>query len=379
MTDILSPYSNNKIKRGRGKNSPSLPIKYLIFLLILPLLLIQFTLGYNLLDNNLSVYFNAYSNFLDLENSFPFSLNIFDTSIFNKTFYFLFTNGKLEFPTKNWKLTGFYYSEYTFEINDSTLNLLKKIINKNSISVGESYNILANLEGYSVFGGMLSKKINLERLDILLNFKVLYGIDLQKGKLSGIFSRLDEESYQFNLNLEYSYNKNLLYKRNDLILGRGFGLSFDLDIFLKLNPRLLITISLIDLYGIIFWKDIPFTEATANSNREYYDEYGNIVFQPLISGYEGYRDFKMSIPQKEIFSLSYLNYPFIINLSFRIIKSFYLYELETVFLLSKDNFPLILKHPNNISWRDYIDSIRFVIFGDQNNSLNFLLSLSQKL
>lgn len=378
MTAILSPYSKEKFKRGRGFSSPSFYLKYFLFLIIF-LLLVQITYGYILPKENFLIDFNVSSNFLNLQNLISYSQNIFEPSILNKTFYFFLTDKKLEIKLKDWEISGFYYSEYICEINKSTLNFLQKVINKESIPIGENYNISANLEGYSVIGGMLSKKLNLKKINISLNFKILYGLDLQKGELYGNFSRLDEESYQFNLNLDYLYNKNLLYKRKDLISGRGFGTSFDLDLSLNLSENFSISVFIRDLYGKIFWETIPFVVANANSEREYYDEYGNIVFRPLISGYEGYKDFTTKIPMKTKISLRYIDYPILFNLNFSIINLFYIYELEIAYLLSKDNTSYMLKSPFNLSWRNYFDSFRFIIFGDKNNVINVFFNFSQKI
>src|SRR5690606_24100521 len=43
-----------------------------------------------------------------------------------------------------------------------------------------------------------------------------------------------------------------------------------------------------DLFARVDWEDAPYTQARGHTNRKTYDEQGYAVFQPLISGREGF-------------------------------------------------------------------------------------------
>ncbi|MCX7845672.1 MAG: hypothetical protein N2312_03565 [Dictyoglomaceae bacterium] len=254
------------------------------------------------------------------------------------------------------------------KINEPTREFIQKLTNKEPITIGKNYDILFDLEGFSVIGGKFSKIHNFKNILFTLSSKILYGVDVQVGKLLGNFRRLDEKSYQFSLSLDYLYNKNYLYERRDLKKGYGLGFSFDLDLTLNLLENLLLNISFQDFYGKIYWKNIPYTVADATTDREYYDEYGNIVYRPLIQGYEGYKDYIQDIPLKIRFLMEYSINPFKLNLNFNFLKNYYFYHIKISYpLFFSRNFSFI----NSPYYKYYMEipSEIGLIFSGDNTSI----------
>ena len=212
-----------------------------------------------------------------------------------KNHMFMLYGNQMKVSFKGFEIGALFYSEYYGYINNSTLNFIKGLIN-NDLSVGD-YDIYGEIKGYSVGGIYMKRRVDLGDF-LALNFspKLYIGLDYQNGVLKGNFSRIDEVSYSFDLLLDYIYNKNLLYTRMDNAKGKGIGYSFDFEIVFSPFENFSFYINIQDLWGKIFWFHIPYTEAKTSTDREYVDENGYIVFRPLISGYEGCKDFIQLLP-----------------------------------------------------------------------------------
>lgn len=331
-------------------------MKWFIFFLILFI--------NNLYGFNFNIETN-FTNLFDSNSSFQISFSQIDL---NKINFFLLGNGKLKFKFNNWEISAFYYGEFIGKINEPTREFIQKLTNKEPITIGKNYDLLFDLEGFSVIGGKFSKILNFKNILFTLSSKILYGVDVQVGKLFGNFRRLDEKSYQFSLSLDYLYNKNYLYERKDFKKGYGLGFSFDLDLTLNLLENLLLNISFQDFYGKIYWKNIPYTVADATTDREYYDEYGNIVYRPLIQGYEGYKDYIQDIPLKIRFLMEYSINPFKLNLNFNFLKNYYFYHIKISYpLFFSRNFSFI----NSPYYKYYMEipSEIGLIFSGDNTSI----------
>ncbi|MEN2983572.1 MAG: hypothetical protein ABDH25_00925 [Dictyoglomaceae bacterium] len=338
-------------------------MKWFIYLLIF-FSFINNLYGFGLTKDNFSINFNIETNFTNLfDSNSPFSISFSQIDL-NKINFFLLGNGELKFKFKDWEITGFYQGDIWAKTIEPTREFIQKLKNRESLIIGKNYDIFLEIEGFSVVGGKVSKILNFKDITFIISSKFLYGFDIQMGKLFGNFMRLDEESYKFNLFLEYLYNENYLYKRRDLKRGYGLGFSFDLDLSFNLFKDFFITLSLLDFYGKIYWKKVPYTIADATTEREYYDEYGNIVYRPLIRGYEGYKDYNQNIPLKTKLLLKYNIHPITLSLDLNYIKDCYFYHVKISYLWTfLKNFNVI----NSSYYKYYMEipsEIGFVFSGD---------------
>ncbi len=353
-------------------------MRWLLFFLIL-FSFVNNLYGFNLEKENLLLNLEIENNFTNLFN-FNFPLQGFFFSIdFNKTNFFLLGNAELRLKIKDWEISGFYQGEFLGKISESTREFIQRIIKKESFPIGKTYDLLLEIEGLEVIGGKVSKIYDFQNISLSITSKILYGRDLQRGKLFGNFMGLDEESYKFNLFLNYLYNRNYLYKRRDLVPGRGIGFSFDLDLSFNFLKNLLLKLSFKDFYGKIYWENMPFTIADATTEREYYDEYGNIVYRPLIKGYEGYENYLQNIPLKIKLLLEYWIYPFRLNLNLNYIKDLYFYHFKISYPLSSlKNFNFLTS-----SYYKYYMEINneagFILSGDKSGIYNILFYFYQVL
>ncbi len=370
---ILSLYSKKRDIKGGEKSPP-----FFYFLITsLTILFFIFHPAYAF-SKNPDFYFrlDAKSNFinlLEIENLNPKFLSL------NKEVLYLSYYGEIGIRLRDWSISGFYDRNINSYLNKDTISFINSLLNKKDIPIGEDYDLLISVDGYTILGGKLERKFLISKnLNLNLIFKLFYGIDIQRGKLWGDFTRIDEESYSFNLFFNYLYNKNYLYERKDLVAGKGFGYSSDLEININIINNLTFSIFIENMFGEIYWFNVPYTLGDATSEREYFDEYGNIVYRPLIRGYEGYENYIQRLSYKLNLSLEFNkdDYLFITKTFFS--ENYSLCEFLVIRFLKGNTKRLISnKVGNSISY--YMidnDFISFVFSIDNLKSFNIFINFS---
>lgn len=233
---------------------------------------------------------------------------------------------------RGWRVAGFYRGELFAETNKDTIEILRMINLKQELPVGKEFEIDMKGEGFSAYGIETSKAINLDRFvtGLAVGFTARYmtGERIQEGTIKGDATATGPESYDFDLSLDYIYDENLIYKRRDTIPGTGEGYSFDLGVRYDFSKKLRGEFLVRDLWGRIYWKDVPYTTADATSDVKSFDEDGYQVYRPTIRGYESYKDFTQKIPQKTDIIISYTDGPFTITPTVNLIEYRPLYWLD---------------------------------------------------
>lgn len=212
-----------------------------------------------------------------------------------------------------WRLAWFYRGEAFMEANRDTIELLR-MANLKNIDSADEFDIDMSVKGFSATGIELSTGFSLDALlkglDAGVTARYLRGLQIQEGTLTGAAMTMSLETYDFDLLLDYVYDKNLVYSRPDALRGNGNGLSFDLGFRYIYSPALKAELLFRDILGSIYWKNVPYTKARAASEIISFDEDGFQQYSPTISGFEGYKDFKQKIPLKTDLSVSYARGPF---------------------------------------------------------------------
>lgn len=212
-----------------------------------------------------------------------------------------------------WRLAWFYRGEAFIKTNRDTIELLR-MANLKNIDSTDAFDIDMSISGFSATGIELSTGFGLHSLlkglDAGLTARYLRGLQIQEGTLTGAAMTTSPVSYDFDLFLDYVYDKNLVYDRPDAVRGNGNGLSFDLGFRYVYSPALKAELLFRDILGAIYWKDVPYTTARAASDVISFDEDGFQQYSPTISGFEGHKDFKQKIQLKTDLSVSYTSGPF---------------------------------------------------------------------
>ncbi len=217
---------------------------------------------------------------------------------------------------KSWRLAVFYRGELFAKASRDTMEFLRMTELKQDLPVGRTFNLDLNARGFAASGFEVSKGFDLaplgfpEGLTLGVTARYLKADMIQQGTLTGTVTPTSARSYDFNLLLDYVYDRNYLYERPDTVAGTGDGYSFDLGLKYVLDPNLSAGVVLRDLFGRIYWYDTPYTTATAGSQTKFFDAQGYMEFRPTISGYESYKDFTQHIPLKMDAEITYNKGPF---------------------------------------------------------------------
>lgn len=323
----------------------------------------------------------SYGEKVNPQLEFFLESNLFIPSIeyvsFDRNNYFIYGNYFLKLNlSNNLEIAPFFEIYYGLETGDSTFKFIQSINNPSLIPIGEKYDILAIIDGYAFSGISFSKTIKSRNFSLKIIPKLIYGFDIQQGRLWGDFIRLDEESYKFKIYFLYLYNNNYIFKNRVYKRGIGFGYSMDTNLKFHFNPNFEISIFFQNIYGKIYWKNIPFINLKADSEREYFDEYGNIVFKPLISGYEGCMDYTQKLPLSILISINYINYPFSLNFNFNFYNQVFNYNLNFSYLFSKSKEINLYDGPFTKKLGKETYSISIILSGDKFNLYNIMFYFS---
>jgi hypothetical protein len=141
------------------------------------------------------------------------------------------------------------------------------------------------------------------------------------------------KNYGFDLQLDYAYGRNILYKRKDEHLGRGYGYSADAGLLFQ-RPHLRLEALVRDIAGTIAWNSAPYTNAVAGSDTITTSPDGYQEFRPTIHGYEGHKEYRQRIPIKTDLNAKYDYGPFAGTCTVNLIETRPLYWLEAEYRFS---------------------------------------------
>ncbi len=218
-------------------------------------------------------------------------------------------NAAAGISVRNWTLAMFSRAEYFIDCNKDTAEILKLINNKEELPVGRTFLIDIKSRSFSSSGLEISRRIGLEQLlqGLTAGFTVrsFLATGIQQGKITGTVVPISPKSYEYNLLMDYIYDKNKVYDRRDEYPENGYGYSLDIGFAYYPLQYFGIECLMRDIAGRIYWNKIPYTTATATSNNMEYDKDGYLIFKPTITGYESHKSMIQKIPLKTDLSFVY--------------------------------------------------------------------------
>lgn len=128
--------------------------------------------------------------------------------------------------------------------------------------------------------------------------------DLLFGEINGYLQNSGKRAAG-DLLLDYNYTKDVVLRRPLTPPGRGEGESLSLELHWQPLAALTLDLSLADLYGVIHWRQAPFTRVTISTVRTYVDSDGNTHRSPNLSGTQYFRDIDQELPQRNKLRLGY--------------------------------------------------------------------------
>lgn len=233
-----------------------------------------------------------------------------------------------------WRLAGFHRGEIFIEANKDSVEILRRLNLKQELPVGRTFDIDLKARGFSAKGIELARGFRIKGLGsgngLAVGFTARYirGEKIQEGTIEGNATPISSKAYDFDLQLDYVYDKNFVYKRRGTVPGTGDGYSFDVGMKYNFNASLSAEILFRDILGRIYWKDVPYTTADAISATKYFDENGYMAFRPTIKGYEGNKDFTQEISLKTDITVTYKKDPFTLSSTINFIEQRPLYWMD---------------------------------------------------
>lgn len=175
------------------------------------------------------------------------------------------------------------------------------------LTVGKVYDINASVHGFAASGLELSYGHSLGALlpglDIGFTIRGLRPTTLQDGTATGAVTPVTGQTYNIDMNINYFYDKNFLYKRSGAHLEGGLGYSGDIGLSYK-KDSFLAECLVRDIAGMLIWDSAPYTEAKA-VNTPSTTTGGYQTFTPTIQGYESQKRYYQHIPLKTDFIAQY--------------------------------------------------------------------------
>ena len=212
----------------------------------------------------------------------------------------------------HWSVGLLYREENRLNFSSDTADLYYAVENEADLDTNRRYELDLNAYRFRGLGVSLGRDFNpRDNLRISAGASLFSASHLLEGNISGSALANSDDEYEYLFNVDYNYNEDLLFERKNIDEPTGVGLALDLGMVWKPNKRLQVSADFKDLAGAIFWKDVPYTTATANSDTVQVDENGFTQVNPVLSGKEGYLDsYKQTLKPSADLKIDYqLNNP----------------------------------------------------------------------
>ncbi len=295
----------------------------------------------------------------NFDNSFYVNTNIFLTNdpftlkdLFNgiKTNYSHIKNGTnialgdtrtdVGYNSKKYGYFGYVYKEEVLiNTNKDTVEFLYLATNKKDLPIGKHYNFDLTIKAFKVQGMEYAKSFDLYHdngyiFNIGFGLEALQGIDMQDGTIKGNGIVNSKKDYSFDIVSHYDYTHNYLYKL-DVTKASAYGYSSNLSLYLQKNNLSFLLLAN-DLFGKLYWKSLPHSDVRLSSNNKVYDANGYVKYKPLLSGYEGYKNYTQTLVTKYRAQFAYHYDRYFLKLGSDSMYGIYMPYIESDYKISSD-------------------------------------------
>ncbi|MGA1790678.1 MAG: hypothetical protein ACMUIM_04270 [bacterium] len=217
---------------------------------------------------------------------------------------------ELAFGRDGWRMSYLRRIELFLRANRGLVELAWYDKNEAPLPLDHTFPLHLEGEGFEAHGlkfahGRRFTYMGEKEIGLGFALSLLRGIRMQKAIVQGEAQVLGSKDYDYFGALYYYYNHNYLYDRENIDIGNGNGISFDIGLGLDITPQLSGSVLFHDIWGRIWWEDVPFTDAQFDSHNKEYDENGYVKYNPSISGRELKVDFTQRILPKTNLSFNY--------------------------------------------------------------------------
>lgn len=178
--------------------------------------------------------------------------------------------------------------DYNGKFSEDTAEIVGLTVNKQDLPTGREFDISFSGTAFHSRGFRFSYHSDpFSWLSLNAGVSYLYADMLIEGGLKGNATVLSDKDYDYAADVNYQYTEDVLFDRQ-VSPAEGHGYSLDILARFLPAPSWTVDLEFTDLTGRIYWKDLPYTDALATSDRKEYDEDGYVHIDPVLTGYEGY-------------------------------------------------------------------------------------------
>lgn len=189
--------------------------------------------------------------------------------------------------------------DYSLRFTPDTAALYGTIADDRPLPVGKTYDVALRghaLEAWGVRGFVRKKLLSGLRLEAGLS--LLRGTYMFEGTIQGSGTVTAPKAYDYQLRADYAYTKDLLFER-EVQTPKGTGAALDCALDWAIAPAWQLRAHILDVFGFVQWNGLPYTQASAISQRTQTDDQAFQRWDPLVSGLEAnHSRFRQILPQR---------------------------------------------------------------------------------
>lgn len=217
---------------------------------------------------------------------------------------------ELTFGRDIWRLSYINRIELFLWASRGLMELIWYDKNKKALPLNKDFSLCLEGNGFAAHGikfsyGKAFSYMKNKKIGCGIAMSFLKGNRVQKIFMQGEAHVSGTKDYDYYGDMTYYYNHNYLYDRKDIDNGNGNGVTFDIGLGMDITKRLSASLVLHDIWGMIWWQDVPYTNASFDSHNKEYDEDGYVKYNPSIYGRESTDDFTQRIYPKTNLCFNY--------------------------------------------------------------------------
>lgn len=201
---------------------------------------------------------------------------------------------------EHWGLGGLVRWDYDLRFSRDAASLYGAVQNKQALPVGRSYAVAVRAHVIHAGGLRASWRGDLAQgLEAEFGLSLLRSNYMMEGGIQGTALVTGPRAYTYNANADYAYTRDVLFDR-PVAPQDGLGGSLDLAVDWRVRPDWRVRAQVRDLPGRVWWRQLPYTQANATSDRSSTDSEGFTHWAPLVSGLEAnHAWFRQTLPARE--------------------------------------------------------------------------------
>lgn len=217
-----------------------------------------------------------------------------------------FSRTYLGLETDDFSIQYLQRFESLYEFDNDTAKFIYQTENRLPLTSGETYRLDIRPRRAASEGIRLGfKNLRIGQLGAAVFISLLKPFNLLDGELDGSAVATGPGDYDFEFRSDLVYKRDPLFERDGATLS-GSGYAVDLHLDYALSERWHGRLELVDVAGKLSLNDAPFTTAEASSDTKTFDENGYLVYDPVVRGFEGNKDYSYEFDMQTHATISYL-------------------------------------------------------------------------